>query len=215
MGMSAVQVATDELRGLAGQLPHGRVFSSGRAFVPFVKGSLYDQLATHAPKPDPKANPKRNPHPNRQAAVRFRPRSRSRRRLPPMPTKSPPPGGRRHRSPATGTQSRSAAWSSPTKAMTTAGGSPASARSRAMACSCSSGATSPTCRRCYASAPTWRSCTRSARSERHDRYHRRWPRGGQQQANRRRTARIRALNDALRNSFEGGNVGRVDEFEQA
>ena len=61
MGMSAVQVATDELRGLAGQLPHGRVFSSGRAFVPFVKGSLYDQLATHAPKPDPKANPKTQP----------------------------------------------------------------------------------------------------------------------------------------------------------
>ena len=41
------------------------------------------------------------------------------------------------------------------------------------------------------------------------------PEGASSKPTDRRTARIRALNDALRNSFEGGNVGRVDEFEQA
>lgn len=54
MGMAAVPVTNDELRGLARQLPEGRVFASGRAFVPFVKGSLFDQLAKHAPDPLPK-----------------------------------------------------------------------------------------------------------------------------------------------------------------
>ncbi|HEV7437167.1 MAG TPA: hypothetical protein VGO22_20230 [Pseudorhizobium sp.] len=47
MGMAALSVATDELRGLAGRLPHGRVFASGKAFVPFVKGEVYGQLVTH------------------------------------------------------------------------------------------------------------------------------------------------------------------------
>jgi hypothetical protein len=44
MNMRAVPVETDDLRQLAGALPRGRVFSSGRAFTPFVKGKLYDRL---------------------------------------------------------------------------------------------------------------------------------------------------------------------------
>lgn len=50
MGMTALRAATDELRALAGKLPHGRVFASGRAFVPFVRASLFDELVRHAPE---------------------------------------------------------------------------------------------------------------------------------------------------------------------
>ncbi|MBC6718669.1 hypothetical protein H9Q09_21020 [Aurantimonas sp. DM33-3] len=50
MGMNALTVATDELRELAAVLPHGRVFASGRAFVPFVRASTYDKLAAHVPE---------------------------------------------------------------------------------------------------------------------------------------------------------------------
>ncbi|CAM5378594.1 hypothetical protein ATER59S_01696 [Aquamicrobium terrae] len=49
MGMAAVEATSEALRALAGQLPAGRVFASGRAFVPFIKGGLYDQLAAHLP----------------------------------------------------------------------------------------------------------------------------------------------------------------------
>ena len=49
MGMMVLPVITDEQRDLASRLPAGKLFSSGRAFVPFVKGSLYDQLISHVP----------------------------------------------------------------------------------------------------------------------------------------------------------------------
>ena len=50
MGMAALPVAdASDLKGLADQLPQGRVFESGRAFVPFVKRTLYDAIATHLP----------------------------------------------------------------------------------------------------------------------------------------------------------------------
>jgi len=49
MGMEAVEANSEALRALARQLPAGRVFASGRAFVPFVKGGLYSQLAAHLP----------------------------------------------------------------------------------------------------------------------------------------------------------------------
>ncbi|TRD03776.1 hypothetical protein FJV76_14135 [Mesorhizobium sp. WSM4303] len=50
MGMAALPVADAyELKGLADKLPQGRVFESGRAFVPFVKRTLYDAIATHLP----------------------------------------------------------------------------------------------------------------------------------------------------------------------
>ena len=44
MEMHAVPVETDALRELAGTLPRGRVFSSGRAFTPFVNSKLYTRL---------------------------------------------------------------------------------------------------------------------------------------------------------------------------
>lgn len=47
MGMYAIPVETDDLRALAARLPEGRVFASGKAFVPFVKASLFDELLPH------------------------------------------------------------------------------------------------------------------------------------------------------------------------
>ncbi|UVK38765.1 hypothetical protein LHFGNBLO_000049 [Mesorhizobium sp. AR10] len=49
MGMAALPASTDELRDLAGKLPQGRVFASGKAFVPFVKATVFDKIATHLP----------------------------------------------------------------------------------------------------------------------------------------------------------------------
>ncbi|MBZ9925027.1 hypothetical protein [Mesorhizobium sp. BR1-1-4] len=50
MGMAALPVAdASDLKGLADKLPQGRVFESGRAFVPFVKRTVYDAIATHLP----------------------------------------------------------------------------------------------------------------------------------------------------------------------
>jgi hypothetical protein len=48
MGLRVLRVHTDEHRALAARLPHGRVFASGRAFVPFVKAALFLQLQTAA-----------------------------------------------------------------------------------------------------------------------------------------------------------------------
>ncbi|MFP9138555.1 hypothetical protein ACLI1C_15355 [Devosia sp. XGJD_8] len=52
MGMMVLPIITDEQRALAYRLPAGKIFSSGRAFVPFVKGALYDQLIAHVPLKD-------------------------------------------------------------------------------------------------------------------------------------------------------------------
>jgi hypothetical protein len=40
MGMRVVPLVTAELQALAAKLPRGRVFASGRAFVPFVRAGL-------------------------------------------------------------------------------------------------------------------------------------------------------------------------------
>ena len=48
MGMRVLRVRTDEHRALAAKVPKGRVFASGRAFVPFVKASLFMALQTAA-----------------------------------------------------------------------------------------------------------------------------------------------------------------------
>src|SRR5437763_11611101 len=45
MGMQVLRPENDEQRALAGKLPKGRVFASGRAFVPFVAAGLYGPLA--------------------------------------------------------------------------------------------------------------------------------------------------------------------------
>jgi hypothetical protein len=48
--MATVAVTGEDLGALASQLPHGRTFDSGRAFVPFVKATLFDQIAQHLPE---------------------------------------------------------------------------------------------------------------------------------------------------------------------
>ena len=44
MGMRVLRLETAEHEALGAKLPAGRVFESGRAFVPFVKGALFDEL---------------------------------------------------------------------------------------------------------------------------------------------------------------------------
>ncbi|MDF2598983.1 MAG: hypothetical protein K0Q54_1806 [Methylobacterium brachiatum] len=48
MNMRTLLLRTEAHRTLAAELPQGRVFASGRAFVPFVKKSLYDRLSASA-----------------------------------------------------------------------------------------------------------------------------------------------------------------------
>lgn len=50
MGMFALPVENDAVQALAGQVPQGKIFASGKAFVPFVKASLYDELVMHLPE---------------------------------------------------------------------------------------------------------------------------------------------------------------------
>ncbi len=45
MGMHVFRPESDEHRALAAKLPRGRVFGSGKAFVPFVKAGIYSLLA--------------------------------------------------------------------------------------------------------------------------------------------------------------------------
>ncbi len=47
MQMAPLPITTPELTAIAAGLPKGKLFESGKAFVPFVKRSVYDQLATH------------------------------------------------------------------------------------------------------------------------------------------------------------------------
>ncbi|MFS2037287.1 hypothetical protein [Agrobacterium tumefaciens] len=47
MGMVALKVEGDELRAFLGRLPQGKLFDSGKAFVPFVKQDLYQAIAAH------------------------------------------------------------------------------------------------------------------------------------------------------------------------
>jgi hypothetical protein len=48
MGFHVVRIAPDnaELHGIAEGLPLGKIFATGRAFVPFVSRSAFDKLAT-------------------------------------------------------------------------------------------------------------------------------------------------------------------------
>jgi hypothetical protein len=59
MGMQVLRPETDEQRALAAKLPRGRVFASGKAFVPFVRTDLYEALTAvagvSAAEPAPKA----------------------------------------------------------------------------------------------------------------------------------------------------------------
>ena len=48
MGLRLLPVQTDTERALAAKVPRGRVFTSGRAFVPFIKAALFTVLQAAA-----------------------------------------------------------------------------------------------------------------------------------------------------------------------
>ena len=52
MGFRLVAAETDGLRSLGAKLPAGRIFSSGKAFVPFIRGELYDRLVAATGTPE-------------------------------------------------------------------------------------------------------------------------------------------------------------------
>lgn len=52
MGLHLAHADTDALRDLAARLPAGRLFPSGRGFVPFVKAELYERLLAATGTPD-------------------------------------------------------------------------------------------------------------------------------------------------------------------
>lgn len=47
MDMASIAVEGEELGGIAGLLPKGKLFESGKAFVPFTKRETYDRLAAY------------------------------------------------------------------------------------------------------------------------------------------------------------------------
>jgi len=49
MGMASIRLDTDEVRAIASKLPAGKIFESGKAFVPFVKASTYDAIVKQLP----------------------------------------------------------------------------------------------------------------------------------------------------------------------
>jgi hypothetical protein len=49
MGMATLPVTDGELSALATKLPQGKIFGSGKAFVPFVGEALFEKLAAHLP----------------------------------------------------------------------------------------------------------------------------------------------------------------------
>jgi hypothetical protein len=53
MRMRALQVVTAEQRELALQLPQGRIFESGKGFVPFAKMAAYERLSAFIEAFDP------------------------------------------------------------------------------------------------------------------------------------------------------------------
>jgi len=48
MGYRALAVGDDDVGEIAARLPAGRIFQSGKAFVPFVKAEVFEALAAHA-----------------------------------------------------------------------------------------------------------------------------------------------------------------------
>lgn len=50
MGMLALKADRDEIRAFLPKLPKGKLFDSGKAFVPFVKQDLYREIAAHLPE---------------------------------------------------------------------------------------------------------------------------------------------------------------------
>lgn len=58
MGMRLLPVQTEEERALAAKVPKGKVFASGRGFVPFVKASLFAAIEAIAPASEVAASSK-------------------------------------------------------------------------------------------------------------------------------------------------------------
>ncbi|TXN27790.1 hypothetical protein FV220_10135 [Methylobacterium sp. WL19] len=52
MGMHVIEISDDTQHSLAAGLPKGRLFGSGKAFVPFVKAEVFDRLVAAAGLPD-------------------------------------------------------------------------------------------------------------------------------------------------------------------
>ncbi|MHC1999208.1 hypothetical protein ACYQR9_02040 [Methylobacterium sp. CM6241] len=52
MGMHVLEISNDTHHSLAVGLPQGRLFESGKAFVPFVKAEVFDRLVAAAGLPD-------------------------------------------------------------------------------------------------------------------------------------------------------------------
>ena len=52
MGMHVLEISDDTHQSLAAGLPQGRLFGSGKAFVPFVKAEVFDRLVAAAGLPD-------------------------------------------------------------------------------------------------------------------------------------------------------------------
>src|SRR5918995_940049 len=67
MGYHVVRVEEPSLKGIAANLPLGKVFASGKAFVPFTKAEIFDRLATlidgEAGAPGPADQPNGAPEP--------------------------------------------------------------------------------------------------------------------------------------------------------
>ncbi|MCC0809027.1 hypothetical protein FPV16_22965 [Methylobacterium sp. W2] len=52
MGMHVLEISDDTQHSLAAGLPKGRLFGSGKAFVPFVKAEVFDRLVAAVGLPD-------------------------------------------------------------------------------------------------------------------------------------------------------------------
>lgn len=49
MGMMVLRVDSSEVASLAAKLPHGKIFGTGKAFVPFTKQAMFEELVVHVP----------------------------------------------------------------------------------------------------------------------------------------------------------------------
>ena len=76
MGVSTLPLTTDAERELAAKVPRGRIFGTGKAFLPFVKAGLYEELQTAALKagvPMPAQNGRARGLPEERANVANQP----------------------------------------------------------------------------------------------------------------------------------------------
>lgn len=95
MNLRVVQLADDEQRAFADQFTHGRVFGSGRAFVPYVRRELFPRLLELAGvRADPDAPNPASPAKERPPAAGNKPASGTARSTAaaPQPPASSSPG---------------------------------------------------------------------------------------------------------------------------